>query len=175
MTLQSSGAISLNDIHIEAGGSSGTQASINDSDIRGLIGKASGAQSSFSEFYGASAAGSVGLITTNGWTNSGSGTSSSPWTGNSTTSGTANSDANIYFYVSGGSVTLKCDIYVSSEYLYDLGYIYNGGTNIYTGSGTDFDYNTITVADGSYLRIRYTKDGSVDSGDDAVFHTVYVI
>lgn len=53
MALQSSGAISLNDIHVEAGGSSGTQASINDSDIRGLIGKGSGVQMSFSEWYGA--------------------------------------------------------------------------------------------------------------------------
>ena len=55
MPLQSSGAISLNEIHIEAGGASGTTASINDSDIRNLIGKASGAQMSFSEWYGASA------------------------------------------------------------------------------------------------------------------------
>ena len=54
MTLQSSGAISLNEIHIEAGGSSGSQASINDSDIRALIGKSSGAQMSFNEWYGAS-------------------------------------------------------------------------------------------------------------------------
>ena len=54
MALQTSGAISLNDIHIEAGGSSGTQASINDADIRGLIGKGSGVQMSFSEWYGAS-------------------------------------------------------------------------------------------------------------------------
>lgn len=54
MALQTSGIISLNDIHIEAGGSSGTEASINDSDIRSMIGKSSGAQSSFSEFYGAS-------------------------------------------------------------------------------------------------------------------------
>ena len=54
MGLQTSGAISLNQIHVEAGGSSGTQASINDSDIRALIGKASGAQMSFSEWYGAS-------------------------------------------------------------------------------------------------------------------------
>lgn len=56
MALQSSGAISLNEIHIEAGGSSGTTASINDSDIRGLIGKTSGAQMGFSEWYGASSA-----------------------------------------------------------------------------------------------------------------------
>jgi len=33
MALQTSGAISLNEIHIEAGGTSGTQASINDADI----------------------------------------------------------------------------------------------------------------------------------------------
>ena len=55
MALQTSGAISLNDIHVEAGGTTGTSASINDADIRDLIDKASGAQSSFSEFYGASA------------------------------------------------------------------------------------------------------------------------
>lgn len=55
MALQTSGPISLNDIHVEAGGTSGTQASLNDSDIRGLINKASGAQNSFSEYYGASA------------------------------------------------------------------------------------------------------------------------
>lgn len=55
MALPTSGPLSLNAIHVEAGGTSGTQASINDADIRGLIGKASGAQMSFSEWYGASA------------------------------------------------------------------------------------------------------------------------
>ena len=54
MALQSSGQISLNDIHIEVGGTSGTQCSLNDSDIRALLGKSSGQQSTFSEFYGAS-------------------------------------------------------------------------------------------------------------------------
>ena len=53
MALPSSGALSLNAIHIEAGGSSGSSASINDSDIRGLISKGSGAQMSFNEWYGA--------------------------------------------------------------------------------------------------------------------------
>lgn len=64
MALQTSGAIPLNDIHVEAGGSSGTQVSINDSDVRGLIGKASGATMSFSEWYGASAALSQFTMTT---------------------------------------------------------------------------------------------------------------
>ena len=55
MALQTSGQISLNDIHVEAGGSSGSQATLNDSDIRGLIDKASGAQNAISEYYGAAA------------------------------------------------------------------------------------------------------------------------
>ena len=42
MALQTSGAISLNQIHIEAGGTSGTQVSLNDSDIRAVAGSASG-------------------------------------------------------------------------------------------------------------------------------------
>lgn len=54
MALQTSGMISLNDIHVEAGGSSGTACTINDSDIRGLIGKASGAAMDFADWYGAS-------------------------------------------------------------------------------------------------------------------------
>ena len=53
MALPNSGPLSLNQIHVEAGGSSDTEASINDSDIRGLIGKSSGAQMSFNEWYGA--------------------------------------------------------------------------------------------------------------------------
>jgi len=55
MALQSSGAISLNEIHIEAGGSSGSTASTNDADIRDLIDKSSGATMAFNEWYGASA------------------------------------------------------------------------------------------------------------------------
>lgn len=55
MALTSSGAISLNEIHVEAGGSSGTECSLNDSDIRGLISKSAGATMSFNEWYGASA------------------------------------------------------------------------------------------------------------------------
>jgi len=51
--LPTSGAINLNEIHVEAGGSSGSACTINDSDIRDLIGKSSEAQSDFADFYGA--------------------------------------------------------------------------------------------------------------------------
>ena len=54
MALPSSGAISLNEMHIEIGGSSGSEVSINDSDIRGLISKSASTNMSFSEWYGAS-------------------------------------------------------------------------------------------------------------------------
>ena len=55
MALQDQGVpISLNDLHIEAGGSSGTLCSLNDSDIRGIISKAFGATNSLFEYYGQS-------------------------------------------------------------------------------------------------------------------------
>jgi hypothetical protein len=60
MALQTSGAISLDDIHVEAGGTSGTQASMNDTDIRGLnaatgktINSTSGSNTDFADYYGA--------------------------------------------------------------------------------------------------------------------------
>lgn len=55
MPLQNSGTISLDQIHVEAGGTTGTEVSLNDSDIRGLIDKTVNAQNAFSEYYGASA------------------------------------------------------------------------------------------------------------------------
>jgi len=55
MALQSSGAISLDDIHQEAGGSADSNCSINDADIRGLISVSAGATMSFDDWYGASA------------------------------------------------------------------------------------------------------------------------
>ena len=62
MALPTSGALSLNAIHIEAGGSSGTTCSLNDTDIRGLtaasgrtINSTQGTNIDFADFYGASA------------------------------------------------------------------------------------------------------------------------
>ena len=55
MALPTQGAISLNAIHVEAGGGSTTTCSINDADIRQLISSTAGTSVSFSGFYGASA------------------------------------------------------------------------------------------------------------------------
>jgi len=63
MALQTSGAISLNDIHVEADGTSGSATSINDADNRGLISKSSGASMAFNEWYGASGTFTMTLTT----------------------------------------------------------------------------------------------------------------
>ena len=51
MATPSSGTISLNQIHVEAGGSSGTTCSINDADIRLIANKSSGATASWNDYY----------------------------------------------------------------------------------------------------------------------------
>ena len=53
MALPASGLIYLDQIHVEAGGISGTSCFLNDTDIRALIGKGDGAEMFFSECHGA--------------------------------------------------------------------------------------------------------------------------
>lgn len=56
MTLQSSGTISLNEVHIELGASSGTVLSMNDTDVRTLAGyPTAGSSYGMNAFYGKSA------------------------------------------------------------------------------------------------------------------------
>tara|TARA_B100000963_G_scaffold283423_1_gene252124 strand:+ start:44 stop:1129 length:1086 start_codon:yes stop_codon:yes gene_type:complete len=54
MGLQSSGAISLDDLHVEVGGTSGTTCSLNDPDIRALIDVGDSAGQSIQQYYGKS-------------------------------------------------------------------------------------------------------------------------
>ena len=61
MALATSGALTLDQIHVEAGGSTGTTCSLNDTDIRGLtaasgrtINSTQGTNIDFADFYGAS-------------------------------------------------------------------------------------------------------------------------
>lgn len=57
MTLQSSGQISLNDIHLELSGTTQTQVSLNDTDVRALISSTASTEVDFADFYGATAGG----------------------------------------------------------------------------------------------------------------------
>ena len=154
MALQSSGQISLNDIHVEAGGSSGSQAAINDSDIRDLAGKSSGSQMAFSEWYGATAANTTvarvggGSTTTNQFPNANATLS----TGNKLVvvvvllrvqSGSAISNGPATVTVGGQSATLRAIINrnVSSLSYGHINSIWTlettlSGTQFVTGSGT---------------------------------------
>tara|TARA_A100001035_G_scaffold85121_1_gene66057 strand:- start:2040 stop:2669 length:630 start_codon:yes stop_codon:yes gene_type:complete len=51
MATPSSGTITLNEVHVEAGGSSGSQCSFNDSDIRSICASSVGSQFSMSDMY----------------------------------------------------------------------------------------------------------------------------
>jgi hypothetical protein len=64
MALPATGEISFNDLHIEAGGSTGTECTINDTDIRDMISKTAGVEMSISEWYGASSGPSLIWTTT---------------------------------------------------------------------------------------------------------------
>lgn len=59
MATPSSGAISLDQMNVEAGGSSGSTVSINDAQIRFLDSKSANATSSFDDFYGIEAGGGI--------------------------------------------------------------------------------------------------------------------
>lgn len=54
MPLQTSGQISLNDIHVEVGGPSISEVSFNDTDVRNLISSTAGTEVGMDDFYGAS-------------------------------------------------------------------------------------------------------------------------
>lgn len=54
MPLPTTGPLSLNDLHVEAGGTTGTTCSLNDEDIRDLIGKGNNASNGIVEYRGAS-------------------------------------------------------------------------------------------------------------------------
>lgn len=122
MTLQTSGTISLNDIHVEAGGTSGTTASSNDVDIRGLIGKLPFVSQSFSDYYGASA-GTVVTVTQGtksqtmatlyGYSNSDSFGSVSPTTVDGDTLNSL-SILNVYRVSSSGGLFFTIDVSYSS-------------------------------------------------------------
>lgn len=61
MALPASGAISLSDFNTELGITAGTTINMNDADVRSLFGLASGAEASFSDYYGASSVVDIAL------------------------------------------------------------------------------------------------------------------
>jgi hypothetical protein len=105
MPLPSSGQITLDEMHVEAGGSTTTEGAVNDADIRSLIGAASGGPNlAFTDWYGASGSVTINITissNTNNYNlwNSKGGTYSA---GNTTVNVTINSGVTIGSTSQGG-------------------------------------------------------------------------
>ena len=148
MALQTSGAISLNDIHEEAGGTTGTSATINDADIRGLtaasgytIPTGSGTAIDFGDFYGASSLSAI--TTTNYMRQASSGTSAFAGYSNRSISGSIVFNAGGGFYVR----LRRADPYVYLE-IREKDSV--NGSNWYNTSGTAAGLSTTYVNMGRF-------------------------
>ena len=148
MPLPSSGAISLNQMHIEVGGTSGTQCSLNDSDIRGLIGKASGAASSFSQFYGASGWTAYNPVITTGY----SSYKTTFWNGYSTLFGIGSASSTAVPFKNNGNATLH-DLYV--QYSNSVYYFYLNISNCGTDTSNS-GWGSFTLNSNTYYRSNFT-------------------
>ncbi len=193
MALQTSGAISLNDIHVEAGGSSGTSATINDADIRGLtaasgytIPTGSGTAIDFGDFYGASSLST--MTTTNYMRQASSGTTNYAGYSEKVTTGSIVSNVGGGFYLK----LIRTDPYV---YLQIREIDSANGSNWYNTSGSAtalsttyvnmgrFDLTGITAialdwttpttgGTGSYTIGGSTAGGATYSASDNTYQTV---
>ena len=139
--IPTSGTISLNQMHTEVGGTSESTVSINDADIRGLIGKGDEATMSFTEWYGASSSLDTQTITVGQGSYSRFGfsdLSAVGWTGGAITDGTCN-------FKSGAAYKA---IYHSDNtnraYLFIEGVLTNAGFNTMTVSSITGSDPTVT-------------------------------
>ena len=145
MTLQTSGAISLNQIHIEAGGSSGTQVSLNDTDVRYLTNVGDESTSAFNSFYGKSrhrvtaGSGSSGGVSYTGYK------TSSPTIGSvddNNLTWTSASWTGLYYTLSGSNA-------------YTISLLLGG-----SGSGSNSGFTTMRIAGSTYARSSASFSGS---------------
>ena len=166
MALPSSGQISLDQMHVEAGGTTGTQAAINDADIRDLISASSESEMEFSDFYGASSGYSATLV---------SGTQT--YLGAITTATTITSTPITYL----NSATLSNQIFdpgnqgiASSSSVSTPGYIRSIFSNAISLNNYLDIYCLTALSNTGFTTIRSTRTGHDVSHNrvDAVFTTI---
>ena len=123
MPLPDSGAISLDAIHQEVGGTASTNCSINDSDIRGLISKSSGALMSFSEWYGAASAPTfIGFVSASNPTSDNVTISVTAPTGSNAIIGIAQNNNTSTFSISGSPTNINPSNLTGAEFDYAQGF-----------------------------------------------------
>lgn len=190
MALPSSGQITINQMHVEAGGSSASEATINDADIRVMIGKSDGAQNAFNEYYGASSsqptATYLGRSTTTG-----DGFPSGYFTLSSGTklvvycmqlAGVSSTTANSYVSLGGTNMTLAArkrqghpqgDAYPTGVYglIYDCAIYYavtsaSGSTYVTGNGGSGRSSGTMYEITGYNSSTPYTTDTAINTEID---------
>jgi len=150
MPLPNAGQIDLNAMHVEAGGTSATEAGINDADIRGLLNPTpnSGSQMDFADWYGASAGRTIPIdFYEHGF-------------------GSNIGDVRVYIVDSTGGLITPITGAVSSA-----GYVYQSIGQFSTSSTTPFRrvQKTVTIAANQSYRILHTViNGNSFRGDYAV-------
>lgn len=178
MALQASGAISLNDIHIELGATSGTTVSLNDTDVRGLVNIASG-EIALDDFYNASAFTATHTLTQGSHTYQGNVYNGKFATVTGSVSPTTYSGYTIYtlarfdlysggdgvwFYLSG---TVAVDIFDTLEFEATDGTIVSldrsdATTSQVGGSYRYWTWDYIDFDSGHFTKMQSTFDGSGD-------------
>ena len=178
MALPASGnSLSLNQMHIEVGGTSGTLCSLNDSDIRGLISKSSGATMAFNEWFGASASvadfsttltsGHTSQTTTIGYSsyvNAAKGflttSASQPMFGNSTNNmGSLSSTSNTNYF--GGNTIHGLSMLGTTTSTTGTIYLYVATLNI---SNSDTSFKEVVINGTTYTRSSATYGSNTYGG-----------
>ena len=113
MPLPTTGQIDLNAIHVEAGGITGTAATINDTDIRGLVGVSSGVAMDFADWYGASGSDTTTAFTSA--TNGGDGIGYKGFTGGSPSQSFGSSSNDEFDDQNSGSTRTMEALYTTTE------------------------------------------------------------
>ena len=117
----------------------------------------------------------LGVTSSSNFSYSGSGTSSSPYTGTSTNK-SDNTTGYINFIVENGSGTIYYDITASSETNWDFARIKKNGTIIQQVSGNNIRMNSsFSVSNLDTVVVEYFKDVSISSfSDQATITSLYI-
>lgn len=158
MPLQSSGQITLDEIHVEAGGTTSTEATVNDTDIRDLISATSASEIEFADFYGADGSGggggggggvSEGLSSS---LDSVSGQNASWSTRTVDISAYANEDVKLVFVYTNGTTgtSFQGDLQLDDIRL-------DGTTYSFENTGHSWETTTTNTSVGSYTSASFTS------------------
>ena len=164
MAITASGAISLNNLHVEAGGTSGTTCSFNDTDIRDILEKSSGASHSLGDYYSKKAP----------FTGSGSVGATNVYTAGSEYVAATNIRWRGYNSNTYNSNLPSGTAYGSLSPIQDSDYLNNNQVIAIASSANNNTTSSITAAVGTQLRVRNISGSANNINSDSSFKKVII-